>query len=139
LTACPMTSNFRSGVLAHPVVEERFVVAPSVSSDVLEVDAIVLHSAVASARIRCCKLGTEATVCQHFNGSPKQYLEVLLQGDYVEQGTSRFDIDEEIDVAVRPGLSSGHRAKHADIARTMARRQLEDRSPVCVQRFHRHG
>ena len=69
----------------------------------------------------------------------KQLLEVLFEGDHVEQGASRFDVDEEIDVAVRSSISSGHRPEHVDISGAMARRQLKNRPPVCVHRIVRHA
>jgi hypothetical protein len=80
----------------------------------------------------------EATSISTFDGSPKRQSRSCSKADDVEHGPSRFDIDTDIDAAVRPGLSSGRRAEHADTARTMAHRQFEDRSPVRVQGLDRH-
>jgi hypothetical protein len=50
-------------ILAHAIVDERIVVTATVRGDVLEcvpdvlkIDAVVFHSAAASARILCCRL-----------------------------------------------------------------------------------
>jgi hypothetical protein len=66
------------GVLAHPIAEERIVVVAAVREDVLdrvrnvlEIDAIVSHSAAASARIRFCKYGPRPPSVRTSTGRPR--------------------------------------------------------------------
>jgi hypothetical protein len=103
------------------------------------IGTVVSHSAAASARIRSCKYGLEATVSQHLDCTSEQFLEILLEGDQVQQRAPRLDLDEQVDVAIRPRITSGHRTKHADIARAVARRQFKDLLSVRLQIVDRHS
>jgi hypothetical protein len=65
--------------------------------------------------------------------TPEQLLEILLEGDQVEQGAPQLDLDQQVHVAVRPRNTSRHRTKHPDIPRAVAFRKFKDLLPVRLQ------
>lgn len=60
------------------------------------------------------KVLVERSLDDNFNSLSEKVLQVDDQASR-EPGTGgRTDLDEKIDIAVRPGLSTGDRAEHAD-------------------------
>jgi hypothetical protein len=53
-------------------------------------------------------------------------LEVLKDAEVREAHLIGGQIDEEVDIAVRPGVSSGHRPEHADVGRSVLGGDRED-------------
>ena len=94
--------------------------------DVLEIDAVGLHRAAASGRIRCWRYGLKPASPKCF---VRRVLEVLLQGDNVQQCATALDAYEEIDVAVRAVVTTHDPAKNAHVARLMTRSEVQDLPP----------
>jgi hypothetical protein len=62
----------------------------------------------------------------HLHLSAQQILKILSQSDAVQQAALRLKLDEEIDVAIRPGLASRYGAEQTDIMSTVLDANSED-------------
>ncbi len=84
------------------------------------------------------QIGTKAAVRQHFHTSSEQLLEILFERDYVEEASARFDVNEQIDIAVRMNISPRRRTEHPYVARTVARGEREHFSAMPPKRLKSH-
>jgi hypothetical protein len=66
---------------------------------------------------------TEAAVGEHLDSTFRQLGEILFEADHVEERSSRFDVDEHVDVAVGPIVAARDRAEHANITDAVTRRE----------------
>jgi hypothetical protein len=56
-----------------------------------------------------------ATIAEHINSSAEQVLQVLPQPDEVEQTATGLHLNQEVNVARGPGVSSRHRTENANV------------------------
>jgi hypothetical protein len=67
-------------------------------------------------------------------------MQVLDQADLIEQGCLGLEVDEEVDIAVRPSLAPGDGPEHADTRRATAPCRGENLSPPRPHHVQgRHG
>jgi hypothetical protein len=76
---------------------------------------------------------THAAIAEYVDIRAKQVFEILLQADEIEQITAGLHLDEQVNIAGRTRLSSGYRAEHANVARTVIRCALQDLVPLHPQ------
>ena len=81
---------------------------------------------------------TEAAVGEHFDSTFEQLGEILFEADHVEERSSGFDVDENVDVAVRPIVAARDRPEHADITDAVTAREFENLATVGAQTVDRH-
>ena len=76
---------------------------------------------------------------QYLHVLAEKLLNVLLEGNHIEQRSARLDIDEEIDVAVLMIVPAGDRAEHADVAQAVSCRGVQNFAAVLAEQFKRHA
>lgn len=64
----------------------------------------------------------QTAIGQYIHVSSKKLLNVLLEGDHIEQRSASLNVDEEIDVAVLMIITARDRAEHTYIANAVTRR-----------------
>lgn len=73
----------------------------------------------------------------------EQFLEVLTEGDEIQQGALWVHVDQQVDIAVRPILAAGNRTKETQVARTVCCCEPDDLVPLALQihgtSFYRGG
>ena len=52
------------------------------------------------------EVGTESSICQHFHRASEQLLQVLFEGDHVEERPATLDLDEDVDIAIGSSVSA---------------------------------
>ena len=83
------------------------------------------------------QVGAQSADGQHLNSTAKELSEVLLQADDVEQRATRFNLDEQVDVAVGTIISVKNRPEHTDVAGAMTschRENLVSSRPQFIDR-----
>ncbi len=74
----------------------------------------------------------------HVDLPPQQCFAVLPKSNVVQQGSARFQIHEEIDVAIRPQIAANARTKNSHITRPVPRRDSEDLCTVTLDEWIEH-
>jgi hypothetical protein len=67
--------------------------------------------------------------------SSEKLLNILLEGNDIEQRSAWLDIDEEIDVAALVIVTARHRAEHSHVTHPVTRRGIQDVAAVLTERF----
>ncbi len=69
---------------------------------------------------------SQPSLRHHIDTTSQELLQVKDQRRVIEQASARLQVDEEIDVALRPCLAAGDRTKHADVAGAVLGGKLQD-------------
>lgn len=77
----------------------------------------------------------EATFGDHVDGAPQKVLQVLLDGDDIQQASIGFEIDEEVEIAVGSLLAPSPRAEHPHRMRAVCSSNLQD---LCRRKSRGH-
>jgi hypothetical protein len=84
------------------------------------------------------QVGAQAPIRQDLDVSPEEFLNLLLEGDHVEQCAAGFDIDEKVDVAVLAIIPACDRTEHSYVADASTRCDVQDFAPVPPEQFKPH-
>ncbi len=68
-------------------------------------------------------------------GLPRNSWRAARRAAAVEQAPARFEVDQEVDVAVLAGLSAGGRAEHAHVAGAVLGREAQDLLSLPLQKL----
>ena len=71
----------------------------------------------------------------HIDTTSQELLQVKDQRRMIEQASARLQVDEEVDVALRPCLAAGDRTKHADVAGAVLGGKLYDFLSLCPEKL----
>jgi hypothetical protein len=81
----------------------------------------------------------QTAIGQYIHVSAEQLLNVLLEGDDIEQRSASLNVDEEIDVAVFMIITARDRAEHTYVANAVARRTVQDFAAETPEQFKPHA
>lgn len=71
-------------------------------------------------------VGMQTLLGRHVDAAAEQLLQVHEQCAEIDQTATRFQINQEINVAVRPGISSNRRAEYAHPCCAVTASKIED-------------
>ena len=78
------------------------------------------------------------TYLDHVDFPPQRFFEIEDKPAEVKDGPSWFQLDEEVDIAIRPRVSSGHGSKYANALCSVTRRNGEELVPSIAESGQRH-
>ena len=96
------------------------------ANHVAQVDALVSHNGTGLGLDTLAKVRAHTPLAEHVDVRAQQVFKILPQAHEIEQTPSGVHLDKEINVADRDGVTSGHRARHSDVAGAVARCAAQD-------------
>lgn len=86
-------------------------------------------------------MGRQAALAENVDVDAEQVLELLREGDQIQQATSILHLHEQVEVASLVTLPTRRGPEDPEVRRPMGRRQLDDLiAPVeRIRRGRRHG
>ena len=129
-------------VVYHPDLEERFAIKGRTAPGGLLLDAVD-PGRPEGARRRASKghglpedaiaqPGPQPLLDRNVDLAAEKLLELDHQGRVVQQAATFFEVDEQVQVALRPRLAARDRPDDADVASTEPPRHLKDLHPLLV-------
>jgi hypothetical protein len=85
------------------------------------------------------QIRAQTAIGQYIHASAEKLLNVLLEGDDIEQRSARLNVDEEIDVAVFMVITARDRAEHPDMANAVTSGAVQDFATVTAEPFKPHA
>jgi len=77
--------------------------------------------------------GFQSVLSGYIHFAPQELLQLANEGGMREKPATRLELDEQINVTIRPCIATGHRAEHTQIPGPVTRRQSQDLIPPLFQ------